>query len=76
MDSKQMMAILEQYSRKIALKDDDIKVARVADRKTVFVEQIGDSGRAVMMSEFKVDGTTYWAGYSSRSQTVYVSLAA
>ena len=76
MDSKQMLTILEQYCRNTDPEDDDIKVTRVADWKTVFVEQSGDSGRAIMMSEYKVDGVTYCAGYSSRSQTVYVSLAA
>jgi hypothetical protein len=76
MDSKQMITIVEQYCRKIDLEDNDIKVTRVADKKSVFVEQIGDSGRAIMMSEYKVDGVTYCAGYSSRSQTVYISLAA
>jgi hypothetical protein len=29
-----------------------------------------------MLSEYKVDGITCWAGFSSRSQTVYISLAA
>ena len=76
MDSQQMLTIVENYSRKIDMKDTDIKVTRVGDQKTVFVEQIGDSGRAVMMSEYKVDGATYWAGYSSRSQTVYISQVA
>jgi len=76
MDSRQMLAIVENYSRKIDLEDKDIKITRVADKKSVFVEQVGDSGRAVMMSEYKVDGATYCAGYSSRSQTVYISLAA
>jgi len=76
MDSQQMLTIVEHYSRKIDMKDADIKVMRVADHKTVYVEQIGDSGRAVMMSEYKVDGAIYWAGYSSRSQTVYISQVA
>ena len=76
MDSKQMSTIVEQYSRKIDQKNSDIKIVRVADQKTMFVEQSGDSGRTIMMSEYKLDGATYWAGYSSRSQTVYISLAA
>jgi len=74
MDSRQMLTIVENYSRKIDLEDKDIKVTRVADKKSVFVEQVGESGRAIMMSEYKVDGETYFAGYSSRSQTVYISL--
>ena len=76
MDGMQMLTIVEQYCRKIDLKYKDIKVTRVADRKTVFVEQTGESGRAVMLNEYKVDGATCWAGYSTRSQTVYISMAA
>ena len=52
------------------------KVTRVADQKTVFVEQVDGAGRAIMMDKYEVDGATYWAGYSSRSETVYISLSA
>ena len=76
MDGMQMLTIVEQYCRKIEPDYQDIKVTRVANRKTVFVEQIGESGRAVMLSEYKVDGATCWAGYSTRSQTVYISMTA
>ena len=76
MDRMQMIKIVEQYCRKIDSDYQDIKVTRVEDRKTVFVEQIGGSGRAVMLSEYKVDGETCWAGFSTRSQTVYISMAA
>ena len=76
MDSKQMLTIVEHYCRKIDLETNNIKVTRVADKKSVFVEQVGDSGRSIMMSEYKVDGATCRAGYSSRSQTVYISLVA
>ena len=76
MDSKQLLTIVQHYCRKIDLEDREIQVKRIADRKSVFVEQSSDSGRAIMLSEYKVDGATYCAGYSSRSQTVYISLAA
>ena len=69
-----MLTIVEHYCRKIDLETNDIRVTRVADRKSVFVEQVGDAGRSIMMSEYKVDGATYRAGYSLRSQTVYISL--
>jgi hypothetical protein len=75
-NSKQMLGIVEQYCRKIASTYEDIKITRIADWKTMFVEQTGESGRAVMLSEYKVDGITCWAGYSTRSQTVYISMAA
>lgn len=74
MDSKQMQTIVEQYCRKIDSTYEDITVTRIANWKTVFVEQTGESGRSVMLSEYKVDGVTCWAGYSTRSQTVYISM--
>ena len=76
MNSGQLLKIVEQYGRKVEAGYGDIKVTRVADQKTVFVEQIDGAGRAVMMDKYQVDGATYWAGYSSRSETVYISLAA
>jgi len=70
-----MVKIVEQYCRKIASTYEDIIVTRIANQKTMFVEQTGESGRAVMLTECKVDGITCWAGYSTRSQTVYISMA-
>ena len=76
MNSDQLLKIVQQYSRKPEAVYGDIKVTRVADQKTVFVEQLDGVGRAVMMDKYEVDGATYWAGYSSRGETVYLSLAA
>lgn len=77
MNSDQLLKIVERYSRKSEAGYDAIKVTRVADQKAVFIEQIdGGAGWAVMMDKYEVDGATYWAGYSSRSETVYISLAA
>jgi hypothetical protein len=76
MDTKKMIEIVEQYCRKIASTYEDIKITRIEDWKTMLVEQTGESGRAVMLNEYKVDGVTCWAGYSTRSQTVYISMAA
>jgi len=73
MDEKQMANIVEQYSRLGNETVGDFKVTRVPDWKSVYVETIGESGRAIVMTEYKVDGKTYWAGFSTRSQTVYVS---
>jgi hypothetical protein len=76
MNSTQLLKIVEQYSRQSEAGYGDIKVRRIPDRKTVFVEQVDDVGRAIMMDKYQVDGATYWAGYSSRSETVYISQAA
>jgi len=73
MDEKRMSNIVEQYSRSGSETVDEIKITRVPDWKSVFIETVGEIGRAIMLSEYKVDGKTYWAGFSTRSQTVYVS---
>ena len=76
MNSDQLLKIVEQYSRKSDTGYGGIKVRRIPDRKTVYMEQVDDVGRAIMMDKYQVDGATYWAGYSSRSETVYISQAA
>lgn len=75
MNNSQLLKIVEQYSRKNVAQDGEIKVTRVPDQKTVFVEQFDEIGRSVILREYKVDEKIFWAGYSSRSETVYVSLA-
>jgi hypothetical protein len=76
MNNHQLLRIVEGFSQKTEAIYGDIKVIRVSDQKTVFVEQMDGVGRAITMNKYEVDGATYWAGYSSRSETVYVSLAA
>ena len=76
MNSGQLLKIVEQCSRKSGAGFGDIAITRVPDQKTVFAEQFDGIGRAVMMDKYKVDGARYWAGYSSRGETVYISLAA
>jgi hypothetical protein len=73
MDEKQMANIVTEYSRQGTAVVGEIKVTRVPDWKSVYVETIGENGRGIVMSEYKVDGKIYWAGFSTRSQTVYVS---
>jgi hypothetical protein len=75
-NNEKILKIVQLYSRKSEAGYGDIKVRRIPDRKTVFVEQVDDVGRAIMMDKYQVDGATYWAGYSSRSETVYISIAA
>jgi len=75
MNELQMIKIVEQFSRKSEPVEGQVKVIRVPDYKTVYVEQVGESGRSIMLNEYQVDGKTYWAGYSSSSETVFVSKA-
>jgi len=75
MNEIQITQIVELFSRKGEQGETGVKVIRLPDYKTVYVEQIEGIGRSVVLSEFKVDGKIYWAGYSSRSNTVFVSQA-
>jgi hypothetical protein len=70
-----MLKIVEQYSRQGVMVDEEINVIKVPDWTTVYVEQCDGMGRAIIMTEYKVNGKTFWAGYSPRSQTVYISRA-
>jgi hypothetical protein len=73
MDDKEMASIVTQYIRNDSKATGKIKVTRVPDWKSVFVETIGGAGISIVMSECNVDGKAYWAGFSLRSQTIYVS---
>jgi len=78
MNGEQLFRIVEGYIRKSDPEMTDVRVTRVADQQTMFVEQVGEesSGRVVMMTEYQIDGATCWAGYSLRSGTVYISMSA
>jgi hypothetical protein len=76
MDERQMLRIVEAYHQKPDTRYEGTKITRVPNWKTVFVEQFGESGRVVILTEYKVDGAKCWAGYSSRSQTIFISLTA
>jgi hypothetical protein len=75
MNEMQMIKIVEQFSRKSEPLEGQVRITRLPNYKTVYVEQIVDAGRAIILNEYKVDGKTYWAGYGPRSETVFVSLA-
>jgi hypothetical protein len=75
MNQMEMLRIVEQFSRNAGVVEGKMKITRVPDSITMYVETIGETGRSIFFNEYKVDGKTYWAGYSSRSDTVFVSQA-
>jgi len=75
MNETYILETVEQFSQ---ISESDFggnKVKRAPDNKTVYVERFGEIAWAVMMTEYKIAGATYSAGYSSFSQTVYINLA-
>ena len=75
MNEMQMIKIVEGFIRNVEPVAGQVKVIQIPDYKTVYVEQVGQSGRSIMLTEYQVDGKTYWAGYSPSSATVFVSKA-
>ena len=65
--------VLEHYTRTGSASDEQVKVTNLPQDKTSFVEQTGLDGRSIMLDEYRLDGKVFWAGYSARSQTVYMS---
>jgi hypothetical protein len=48
-------------------------VTSLPQGKSSYIEQSGEDGRSIMLDEYRVNGSVVWAGYSSRSRTVYLS---
>lgn len=69
-----LQRVVENFIRTGNASDEKVKVTNLPKGKTSYVEQIGVDGRSVMLKEYRVDGTIVYAGYSSRSETVYLSL--
>lgn len=67
--------VVDQFARTGTATDAQVKVTALPMNKTSTIEQTGADGRTVLLSEYKSDGKVFWAAYSSRSQTVYISAA-
>jgi hypothetical protein len=65
--------VVENFARTGSATDEQVKVTNLPRGKTSYVEYIGQDGRSIMLDEYHVEGKTIWAGYSSRSGTVYLS---
>lgn len=70
-----LQRVVENFVRTGNASDEQVKVTNLPKGKTSYVEQIGVDGRSLMLKEYRVDGKVVYAGYSSRSGTVYLSLA-
>ena len=69
-----LQRVVENFIRTGNASDEHVKVTNLPKGKTSYVEQFGLDGRSVMLKEYRVDGKVVYAGYSSRSETVYLSL--
>ena len=73
-DEKQtILRVVESFIRTGLADDKQVKVICLPNNKTSFVEKIGEDGRSIMLDEYRVGARIIWAGFSTRSQTVYLS---
>ena len=68
-----LLRVVQSFIRTGSASDEQVKVTCLPDNKTSFVEHIGEDGRSVLLDEYRMDERVIWAGFSSRSQTVYLS---
>ncbi|MBI5840727.1 MAG: hypothetical protein HZB19_11560 [Chloroflexi bacterium] len=66
--------VVERYIRTGSTSDDQVNVTCLPVDKTSYVERIGEDGRIILLDEYRLDGKVIWASYSTRSETVYLSL--
>ncbi len=70
-----ILRVVETFIRSGDAADEEVKVTSLPAGKTSYVEQTGEEGRTVMLDEYRIGGRVVWAGYSTRSGTVYLSPA-
>ena len=70
-----ILRVIETFIRTGNATDEQVKVTSLPAGKSSYVEQTGEDGRSIMLDEFRVGGRVIWAGYSTRSETVYLSPA-
>jgi hypothetical protein len=72
-DRKIIKRVLENYVLTGNGSDNEVKVTCLPVNKTSYIEQTGEDGRIILLEEYKLADKVIWAGYSSRSGTVYLS---
>ena len=65
-----LQRVVENFALNGVANDEQVTVVNLPKGKSVTIE----NDRSVMLEEYKVNEKSIWAGYSSRSNTVYLSL--
>lgn len=65
--------VVENFVRTGSTEDGQVKITQLAENKSSAIEYVGGESRSIMLDEYKVDGVSVWAGYSSRSGMVFIS---
>lgn len=65
--------VVENFVRTGNTDDGQVKVTRLPENKSSALEYVGGESRSIMLDEYRVDGISVWAAYSSRSEMVFIS---
>ena len=65
-----LQRVVENFALTGVANDEQVTVVNLPKGKSVTIE----NDRSVMLEEYKKKKKSIWAGYSSRSNTVYLSL--
>lgn len=75
-EKQTILQVVEHYALTGNTDEHLIKVTRLTDNKTSYVERIAKDGRSIMLGEYRAaDGKVIWAGYRGRTGMVYLSRA-
>lgn len=72
-EKQTILRVVDHFAKTGIAADEQVKVICLPDNKTSFVESVENDSRSVMLDEYRLESRTIWAGFSSRSQTVYLS---
>lgn len=73
-EKQTILGAVEYFAQTGNAGDGTVKVTILPDNKTSFVEHSSGDGRSIMLDEYRVDDKIVWAGYSGRTDMVYLSL--
>lgn len=69
-----LLRVVENFASNGNTADEQVNVICVTNGKTSTIEKINGDDRTVMLDEYSINNKLIRAGYSSRSNTVYLSL--
>ncbi|MEW6094845.1 MAG: hypothetical protein AB1531_12870 [Chloroflexota bacterium] len=68
-----ILRVLENFARTGDVSDKLAKVIRLPNDKTSTLEQVSGEDRTVLLDEYRLEGKIFWAAYSERTRSVYLS---
>jgi hypothetical protein len=72
-EKERIYRVLEQFAETGLAESEGVQVTCLPENKTSTLEKVGEENRTVLLDEYRVDGRVFWAAYSLRSNTIFLS---